>query len=135
MSDIGIRTVRNMLNEDQRWIAPEGIADMHVARTVSLNVALFSRVTFANNLIPSGVVLGKVTATGLYGPYDDTSGTGLQTALGFLLTTVEWDALKTSGNIVVPLYWRGAVIESLLPTGHGLDAAGKVDLASKFAIL
>jgi hypothetical protein len=129
MSDLGIRTTKTLLNEDQRWIAPGGISAMKDADTITLDVALFSRVTFPSALLPSGLVLAKVTATGLYGPYDDADVLGRQVATHHLLATVEWDVLKTTGKLVVAGYWHGEVIESFLPTGHGLDAAAKVDLA------
>lgn len=130
MSDINIRTVKTFLNEDQRWVAPGGIADLHNADSITLKMSLFSRVTFANNLLPSGIVLGKVTASGLYGPYDDAAVDGRQVATHHLLATVAWPADMAAGaQLPVAGYWRGEVIESLLPTGHGLDAAAKVDLA------
>jgi hypothetical protein len=130
MSDIGIRTVKSFLNEDQRWIAPGGISAIKDADSITLKMSLFSRVTFPNNLLPSGVYLGKVTASGLYGPYDDTAVDGRQTAQGLLLATIAWPADQAStAQIPVALYWRGEVIESLLPTGSGVDAAAKVDLA------
>lgn len=67
-------TKKTFLNEDQRWVAPGGIADLASADTVILDRSLFDLVTaFPNGMIPSGVVLGKVTATGLYGPYGGTS--------------------------------------------------------------
>jgi len=33
---------------------------------------------------------------------------------------------------VAALYWHGEVVESFLPTGHGLTTAGKTDLAPHF---
>lgn len=130
MSDINVRTVKQFLNEDQRWIAPGGISAIKDADSITLKMSLFSRVTFPNNLLPSGIVLGKVTASGLWGPYDDAAVDGRQTAGHHLLATVAWPAdLAAAAQIPVAGYWHGEVIESLLPTGHGLDAAAKVDLA------
>ena len=37
---------------------------------------------YVNGYIPSGFPLGKITATGLYGPYDDTANDGRQTCKG-----------------------------------------------------
>jgi hypothetical protein len=130
MSDISIRTAATYLNEDQRWIGPGGISSMKDARSITLDRSGFDLVTaFPNGFIPSGVVLGKLTATGLYAPYVDGVGTGLQTAVGLLMVTVKMDPLSAAtADVPAALYWKGEVVESMLPTGHGLDAAGKVDL-------
>jgi hypothetical protein len=88
---------------------------------------------FPNGYLPSGVVLGKVTATGLYGLYADAGAGGLDTAVGFLGADIEIDALLAATvDELVPLYWHGEIDESKLPTGHGLTSAAKTDLAAKF---
>jgi hypothetical protein len=134
MSDISVRAGKTYLNENQRWIGPGGISALPDARSITLNRALFDLVTaFPNGFIPSGIVLAKVTATGLYGPYSDAATDGRTTALGFLAVTVE--ASTPGGNISAALYWHGEVVEAFLPAGHGLDAAGRTDLAAKFALI
>lgn len=126
--DLSVRKT-TYLNIDQRWIGPGGRSAIADARSITLNVALFDLVTaFPNRYIPSGVVLGRVTATGLYGPYNDAATDGRQVAVGHLLVPEPVEVGSTNNNHPVALYWWGEVIESLLPTGHGLDAAGKVDL-------
>lgn len=142
MSDIGVRTTRSLVNEDQRWIAPGGITALRDLESVTLDMTVaagFTRALFANKLIPSGVLLGKITATGLYGKYDNAAVDGREVAAGFLAVTVKWSAdMPATGNpakIAAALYWRGAVIESFLPTNHGLDAAGRTDLAAKFRLI
>lgn len=141
MSDFGIRTTKTVLNEDQRWIGAQSLAngDVHGALGVTLDMTKFSRVTFANNLIPSGVALAKITASGLYAPYADatevaTPGTGVM--VGFLLATIEWPAdFPTSGNssrMPVAMLHQGVIVESFLPTGHGVDANGKADVGKRF---
>jgi hypothetical protein len=137
MSDMGVRTVKSFVNEDQRWIAPETAREIasgaRQRRGITLEMNLFSRVTFPNNLIPSGIVLGQVTATKRFAPYDDAAVNGLQVARLFLYATVEWDAAFTAnGRIPAAGLPGGAIVEAFLPTGHGLDAAARVDLASKF---
>lgn len=124
-------------SEDQRWVAPGGIAAMRDADSITLDRSAFDLVTaFPNGFIPSGVVLGKITATGLYGPYTDAGAGGLDTAVGFLLVTVAAPVgAAATSDIAAALYWYGEIIESMLPTGHGLTAAAKVDFAAKFRIL
>lgn len=142
MSDIGVRTTQTLVNEDQRWIAPGGISALRDLDTITLDMktaAGFSRVNFPNSLIPSGVALGKITATGLYGPYDDTAVDGRAVCVGLLAVTVRWDvAMPVTGNaaaIAAALYWHGEIIASFLPANNGLDAAGKADIAAKIRIL
>lgn len=141
MSDFGIRTVKTVLNEDQRWIGAQSLAngDVHGALGVTLDMTKFSRVTFADNLVPSGVALAKITASGLYAPYADatevaTPGTGVMAV--FLLATIEWPAdFPTSGNssrMPVAVLHEGVIVESFLPTGHGVDANGKADVGKRF---
>ncbi len=149
MPDISVRAGKTYLNEDQRWIGPGGISALRDNRTITLGRATFSGTTalttaFPNGFIPSGVCLARVTATGLYVRYDptydvDAATAGVQSdgrnvALGFLAVTVELDPNSTS-NIAAALYWHGEVVESFLPTGHGLTAAGRTDLAAKFAFI
>lgn len=122
--DLSTRPLHSFLNEDQRWIGPGGIESAKAALSVTLNAALFDLVTaFPNKLIPSGVALGKVTATGLYGPYAPAASDGRQTAAGLLLVSESIDPLSTNNNHPVALYWRGMVIQSYLPANNGVDAA------------
>lgn len=133
MSDISIRTVTT-LNADQRWIhgsAKPG-QDVAPAMSITLDRSAFDLVTaFPNGFLPSGIVLGKITATGLYAPYVDANSNGTQTAAGFLLASIPMDPNSAAtSDVSAALYWTGAVVEAFLPTGHGLDAAARTDLAS-----
>lgn len=230
--DISIRNRADLRNEDQRWIGNGG-QPLAPPRSIVLDRSGFDLVTaFPNGYIPSGVALGKVTATGLYVPYaaspseaqtltrtstggtitltfdGETTGTIAASAAGFLAATVQ-TALEALGNvnpgdvtvtgsaggpltvtfggrylgqnvpqlvvdntsatggtvtaatgtagggaasdgsevlaghlfasaaydrdstadIAAALFWTGEVITNYLPTGHGLDAAGRADVA------
>jgi predicted thioesterase len=78
------------------------------------------------------VVVGKITATGLYVPYTDagTHGVGSDVALGHLLTTVDLGGTTTAtvDRVAAALYWHGEVVEAKLPANHGLTTAAKADL-------
>jgi len=128
--DLSPRTSHTFLNEDQRWIGPGGLSAIQDARSITLNLALFDLVTaFPNRYLPSGLVLAKVTATGLYGPYSDAAVDGRTVAMGLLLVSEPVDVgAAVTGNHPAALYWRGEVIQSFLPTGHGLDAPAIVEL-------
>ncbi len=84
---------------------------------------------FTDGSVPSGVTLGKVTATGRYGPYSDAATDGRQTMVGHLLNPTK---VATGTNPVEAMIRHGHVVEAKLPTNHGLDAAGKTDVAGRF---
>ncbi|WP_052280796.1 head decoration protein [Nocardia vulneris] len=94
----------------------------------SVNVATATGGTtshYPNGFIPSGVVLGKVTATGRYGPYDNSASDGREVAAGHLFSSLSVTGLTTVGGALVV---HGFVREAKLPTNHGLDANAKTDL-------
>lgn len=114
-------------SEDMSWLgSAHGTSE---ANPITLDVSAFSVTDFPDGFIPSGVVVGKITATGKFGPYDNAAVDGRETAAGHLLTTIEAEGIG-SGTVDVAgaLYWHGEVIEANLPTGHGLDANAKTDL-------
>lgn len=67
--DIAQRSRGSWTNEDQRWIGGGGRQGMP-NRSIILDRALFPNSgRYAGGVIPSGEPLGRVTATGRYGPY------------------------------------------------------------------
>ena len=58
--------------DDQSWIgAAHGI---DLARSITLDTSAFTEAThYPDGYILSGTPLGRITATGLYGPYDNTT--------------------------------------------------------------
>lgn len=130
--DISVRASRSYVNEDLSWIGKtEALKD---ADSITLDKSLFDLADYGDdNVIPSGVCIAKVTAGGKYGPYDDALANGQEVAAGFLVSSIPVDPNSAAGaDLPGALMWHGEVDESELPTGHGLDAAGKVDLAAKF---
>lgn len=66
-----------------------------------------------------------VAATGTAG---GGSGSGGSEAMaGHLFVSAPYDRDST-GDIAAALFWSGEVITNFLPTGHGLDAAGRADV-------
>jgi hypothetical protein len=122
------QTTQTFVSDDQSWLGSAHATD--TAETVTLDIALFTTLlgsTFTGGFIPSGVVIGKVTATGKYGPYSNAALDGRETARGFLFHAVKAKTGDTNDKVGASL-WHGQVIEAKLPTGHGLDAAAKVEL-------
>ena len=114
--------------EDHTWLGSAHATDTFESITLDGDSFLTD---FTDGVIPSGVVLGKVTATGLYRQYDDAAVDGTEVAAGFLGTTKDLGGTTaaTVGNTPAALMWHGQVIVANLPTNHGLDAAARVDLA------
>ena len=98
---------------------------------LTLDGALLGAI-FADGIVRSGVVLGKITATGRYTRYADAGADGEETAEYLLFTTQRLrqyqDAAGSFKNVPAAGLWHGQVVEAKLPAGHGLTAAAKVDL-------
>lgn len=129
-------------NEDRRWI--KTLMGYDQCRSVTLDSSAFVADHLAKKgAIPSGIVLAKITATGLYGPYNNAGAGGLEVAAGFLFNSVWFDNLDgvalnlaTAPDVAATLYWGpGIVDQDFLPTFASattglLNAAGRTDLAA-----
>lgn len=87
---------------------------------------------YPNGYIPAGIAVGKVTATGLFGPYDDTASDGRQVFYG--LTFNDVTAVRANGSVAAKVgtgaFVRGSVTTAKLPFQSGpgsVDAAAKAD--------
>lgn len=83
-------------------------------------------VTVAGSVaLPSGTVLGKITATGKLVRYVDTNSDGSQVAMGIL-----WNPLPgVNGDYKATVFVRAVeAIATMLNGGAGLDAPGTADL-------
>lgn len=139
--DISTRT-DTIVNEDQTWIGNGGIPIGQPRSIVLDRSAIDFAATFTNGVLPSGVALGRITATGLYAIYDDAfdadpvtagqQGDGREVMAGHLFASIPVDS-ESTGDLAGALFWSGEVIEANLPANHGLDAAGKTDVANHIA--
>lgn len=143
-TDISVKTTQHQTG-DRSWLIPQpgGIGFGYTPSGV-LDVSTLTAAThYPNGYVPSGLVLGIITASStggkvVYGAYDDTAGDGRAVAAGFLFDDAEipnlLDLTKDPGIAVVAAF--AVVRESRLPvqsagtpTGRGyIDAAGKTDL-------
>jgi hypothetical protein len=86
--DIGVQTTAYQV-EDRSWLLSPHGTEPGTDPSVTLDITKFTAGThFPNGYIKSGCVLGKVTASGLYGPYDDAASDGRQTAVYLLFSSV-----------------------------------------------
>jgi hypothetical protein len=107
---------------------------------VALDLSLFNQAQhYPNGYIADGIVLGKVTAGGKYGPYLDAASDGRQTAVGIMFNPVYnvYNPGTTTlvPNVAVPILVHGFVNAATLPFTSGnaalggyLDANAQVDL-------
>lgn len=135
--DLSVRT-RTYAGSDPSWLGSAHGTTSN--RTVTLDLSKFDFAsTFTSKMIPSGVVLGKITASGLYGPYNDGLSNGQETATGFLFTDVDvadfitdlGSTTLTGKKVIAPMLITGIVVASKLPTGNGLDSNGRTDLGNR----
>lgn len=134
--NIQIEAEEVFTNEDRSWLGARKGTD--TCRSITLNSSLFLAAhTSAKGAVPSGTVLGKVTATGLYGPYDPDGSDGREVAAGLLFSTTDLGAEGGVADAPVgaALLWEGIVKQSKLPAFTGtvdgeIDANGRTDLPS-----
>lgn len=115
--------------DDNSWLDSKHGTD--AGEPVTLDLSTFDATQFANGFIPSGCCLGLITATGFYGPYDDTAVDGRAVYVGQLYGGVKVNAgsTKAGGMLLKHCF----VKENKLPfqtgqTGRGyIDANGKTD--------
>ncbi|MFJ9799832.1 head decoration protein [Streptomyces sp. NPDC101145] len=118
-------TTETTVTADRRWLLSTYGTETN--KTITLDLAQFGAGTFtpaANglpNVIPSGTPLGRVTANGLYGPYDSTATDGTQTFAGLL----EFDVAFNTGSTRVGAALRivGDIDVSQLPVDFTVPAA------------
>ena len=128
--DITIQSEGPWLPEDRSWL---GSAHGTTAtKSITLDPALFTAGThYPNGFIPSGTVLGEVTASpGVYGPYDNAASDGREVAAGHLFNSTPIRTGQTA-KVGAPLFEHGFVRVSKLPTNSGLDTAARTDLAGR----
>lgn len=127
MTDITVSRT-DYVAENRSWLSGPHGTEPGTTPSITLDISKFTDARFAD-VIKSGVVVGKVTSTGLYGPYDDTASDGREVARFLLFNTVSRKPGQTKvGNAGVI---HAFVNESKLPYASGvggLDANAKADL-------
>jgi len=74
-----------------------------------------------NKYLMAGTAMGKITSSGLYGPYNNGLGDGRETGVGILMHDVE---LKW-GDVAASIMLHGSVIEDRC---IGIDSGFKTDV-------
>ncbi len=130
-TDISLQTTTYQVGNRQ-WL----LAEPDAKPNVTLDISKFTAGThYPNGYIPSGTAVGKVTATGLFGPYDDTASDGRQTCYGFTYSDVR--AIRQNGTTASKVGTGAVAYDAMvsvakLPFQSGagsIDTNGKADLA------
>ncbi|WP_032402477.1 head decoration protein [Rhodococcoides fascians] len=126
MTSIEVVSTGTFSTENRSWI--NGKHGQDLTPSITLDLSKFVAGThYPNGYIPSGIVLGKITATGLYAPMLAASTDGSQTAAGHLFSSVKVSAGQT--KVGSALFVHGWVNEARLPANHGLTAAARTALS------
>lgn len=127
MTDISV-TRTDFQVENRSWLLGPHGTEPGTTPSVTLDISAFTEADhYPNGYLPSGLVVGLITASGLYGPYDDAAIDGTETAAGILFSSVKVpdSGADPGGAIVV----HGFVDPAKLPANNGLDTAARADLS------
>lgn len=128
-TDASVVTTSNTV-EDRSWLRGPHGTDPGSMPSVPLDYSKFTGTNFADGTIKSGCVLGKITASGKYGPYDPAAADGRQTAKAFL-----WNSRAIPTNTAQlgsdAALVHGFVNPARLPYASGF---GSLDTAARTAL-
>jgi hypothetical protein len=134
MTEIAVTSIAFQA-ENRAWLLSPHGTDPGTTPTITLDVSKFTQAThYPNGFIASGIALGLVTATGLYGPYDSGAADGRQTAKGLLFsscTVIDRYTAQLLTKVASGLLVHGFVSKSKLPFQSGvgsIDAGGQTAL-------
>ncbi|MFC7870720.1 head decoration protein [[Kitasatospora] papulosa] len=127
MSDYQVLTTATTVTDDRTWLA--SLDGVHEAQTIPVDTSKLTAGTHytagtqnqPRHIIKSGIPLGKITASGLYAPYNAAASDGTQILAGFLVAETAFTpgSTKTAGALL----WRGEVYASKLPVAFAPPAA------------
>ena len=135
MTEISVSTAAYQVEKRSWLLSPHG-TDPGTTLSGTLDVSSLTAAThYPNGYVPSGLVLGVITASGLYGPYDDTAVDGRAVAAGLLVSSVKVpNTADTTKDVGIGVLVHGFVRIAKLPIANGaagrgyIDAAGQADL-------
>ena len=100
---IGVESTVTYGTDSRAWLwGPHG-TEPGTTPSIVLDISSFTAAThYPNGQIPSGTVLGKITASGKYGLYESAASDGRQTAVGILFNSESVrDGQTTAANAML----------------------------------
>ncbi|ATL70776.1 head decoration protein [Nocardia terpenica] len=126
MTSITVRTIGTFVGENRSWLQSDHGAGPNEMPGITLDISKFTFGThYPTGFLKSGIVLGKVTTSGLFGPYDPAATDGRENPAGILFSS-----LPVQGNtrIGAAMMVHGFVDAAKLPANNGLDANARTKL-------
>jgi hypothetical protein len=152
MTDISVAST-SYQSEKRSWLIGSHGTDPGATPTITLDVSAFTAAThYPNGYLLSGIVLGRITATGLYAPYVDanvdgitatglyapylsTNSDGTQTAAGILFSSVKVPNLADlTKDVANAMLVHGFVAQAKLPIVNAATGGGYIDTAGITAL-
>jgi hypothetical protein len=135
MTDISVASTSYQVEKRAWLLSPHG-TDPGTTPTITLDVSAFTAAThYPNGYLLSGIVLGRITATGLYAPYLSTNSDGTQTAAGILFSSVKVPNLADlTKDVANALVVHGFVAQAKLPIANAATGGGYIDAAAITAL-
>ena len=129
MTDISVTTTSYQV-EKRGWLWGEHGTEPGCNPTITLdftNGGFVAGTHYPNGYLPSGLVLGKITATGKYGVYDSAATDGRQNAAALLFSSVKVPAVLST-PVGAAAFVHGFVDPARLPIPAQVTAAVKTAL-------
>lgn len=128
MTNISLETVASYQSEKRSWMLSQWGQGPGENPSIVLDVSAFTAGThYPNGFFPSGLAVGKITATGLYGPYNNAASDGTEVCAGLLHSSVKVpNPAVTTIDTPAALVVAGFIKLGKLPIS--LDAPGQADL-------
>ena len=129
MTDISVETTSYQV-EKRGWLWGEHGTEPGCNPTITLdftNGGFVAGTHYPNGYLPSGLVLGKITATGKYGVYDSAATDGRQNAAALLFSSVKVPAVLST-PVCAAAFVHGFVDPARLPIPAQVTAAVKTAL-------
>lgn len=128
--DLGQRT-ETFGVDDQSWLGSEH--GTQATEPVTLDTSAFTAGThYPDGYFKSGIPLGRITASGKYGPYNGAGADGTETLVGFLFAAVKAPTVNTV-DVAGAMLTHGKVRTARLPVS--VDAAGQTDVAGSIRFI
>lgn len=115
--------------DDLSWLGSQHGVESTESITL-LKSAFTSGTHYPDGFLRSGTPLGKITASGKYGPYNDAASDGTEVLAGFLYGGV---AVTSGANLGGAMLTHGKVRTSRLPIA--VNANGVADVAGRIRFI
>ncbi|MGF3056153.1 hypothetical protein [Microbacterium sp. YY-01] len=129
MSDFQISTNATGVAQDTRWRWSAHGEDS--ARPGQLDISTLDAQHIVNGRAPSGLALGQITASKLYGPYDASASDGREVLAGYLNDNIGPE-IVVGGKPTIAVLKHGIIKASLLPIASQRAAVITADTTGSF---